>query len=203
MKITTTILIALATCSSHAAIIAFEAESGTLGSEFDPMQADADALGGLYITTETDNGGTIPGTDPFTASYSFDLDAGTYDVYVRGQIGPGNANDDSFYYAKAFGNADPTEVSDWQLMNGGFGLSIGSFGWSNVLTSTLVSSGGTVQWEIGAREDGFLIDSFAFVSTGQSVTDTELDNAVTAIPEPTTTALLGLGGLALILRRRR
>jgi hypothetical protein len=201
MKITTTILIALGTCSSHAAIIGFEAESGTLGSQFDPALTHAGALGGFYITTETNNGGSEPGTDPFTASYTFDLAAGTYDVYVRGlQTG---ANDDSFYYAKAFGDANPTDGADWQLMNGGFGVPSASFGWSNVLTSTLVSTGGTVQWEIGAREDGFLIDSFAFVSTGQSVTDTELDNAVTAVPEPSSTALLGLGGLALILRRRK
>ena len=70
----------------------------------------------------------------------------------------------------------------------------------------MTSAGGTVQWEIGAREDGFDMDAFALVSTGQSVTDIELDNAVTipvAVPEPSTTALLGLGGLALAFRRRK
>lgn len=187
LLLTSTAVVILAAGSVHAeTIIGFEAESGTLGSQFDPALANVDALGGFYITTETDNPGTIPGSDAFTASYTFDLPAGTYDVYVRGrQTG---ANDDSFYYAKAFGDADPTVADDWQLMNGGFGVPSTGFGWSNVLSSTLTSPGGTVVWEIGAREDGFLIDAFAFVPTGQSVTDTELDNAVT-VPETSSPTL--------------
>ena len=32
---------------------------------------------------------------------------------------------------------------------------------------------------------------------------TEIDFEGTAVPEPSTTALLGLGGLALIMRRRK
>jgi len=51
---------ALAAGSSHADIIAFEAESGTLGAEFDPAQVDAGALGGLSIRTETNNGVSAP-----------------------------------------------------------------------------------------------------------------------------------------------
>jgi len=200
--------LALTASSSHAAIIAFEAESGTLGSEFDPAQADAGALGGIYITTETNNQNnptsTSPNTDAFTTSYSLNVAAGTYDVYVRGRVGPDASNDDSFYYANAFGDADPTVTGDWQQINGagGFGVPSGSFGWSNALTATVTSAGGTVQWEIGARENGFDMDAFSLVSTGQSVTDAELDAAV-AVPEPSTTALLGLGGLALMLRRRK
>ena len=65
----------------------------------------------------------------------------------------------------------------------------------------MTSAGGAVTWEIGARENGFDMDAFALVTTGQVVTDAELDAAV-AVPEPSTTALLGLGGLALLLRRR-
>ena len=195
--------LALTASSSHAAIIAFEAESGTLGADFDPAQADAGALGGFYITTETDKTtGTNPETEARTVSYSLTVAAGTYDVYVRGRIGPNASNDDSFYYAKAFGDADPTVDAEWQPLQGSSGIPQGSFGWSNALGATVTSTGGTVQWEIGARENGFDMDAFALVSTGQSVTDAELDAAV-AVPEPSTTALLGLGGLALILRRRK
>jgi hypothetical protein len=74
---------------------------------------------------------------------------------------------------------------------------------------TITSAGGTVQWEIGAREDGFDIDAFALVSTGDDVGRSEtgestiLDNAVTTpIPEPASLAS-GLLGLALIASRRR
>jgi endo-1,4-beta-xylanase len=197
--------LALTASSSHAAIIGFEAESGTLGADFDPAQADAGALGGFYITTETEKiTGNNPETEARTVSYSLNVAAGTYDVYVRGRVGPGNANDDSFFYANAFGDADPTVTTDWQQINGmgSFGVPQVSFGWSSALTATVTSTGGTVQWEIGPREDGFDMDAFALVSTGQVVTDAELSAAV-AVPEPSTTALLGLGGLALILRRRK
>ena len=198
---------ALAVSSSHAAIVAFEAESGTLGSEFDPPLADAGALGGFYITTETDNGGSTPGSDAFTVSYSISVAADTYDVYVRARIGDGNPNDDSFYYAKSFADADPTASGDWHLGNGlsSTGIPVGStgpFGWGKMAGTVTSGAGGTVQWEIGAREDGFDMDAFALVTTGQVVTDAELDAAVT-IPEPSAAALLGLGGLALILRRRK
>ena len=194
---------ALAVSSSHAAIIAFEAESGTLGDDFDPAQADAGALGGFYITTETNGTGTAPGTEARTVSYSLTVPVGTYDVYVRARVGPGNPNDDSFFYANSFGDADPTASGDWVTLNGAnaAGVPIGSFGWSDALP-TVTSTGGTVQWEIGAREDGFDMDAFALVTSGQVVTDSELDAAV-AIPEPTTVALFGLGGLALLRRRRK
>lgn len=192
---------------AHAAIIGFEAESGTLGSEFDPAQSDVGALGGSYITTETNNvtpSGIAPNSDAFTVSYSLNVPAGTYNIYIRARIGNGDANDDSFHRAAAFGDANPTNAAHWVTSNGlsGFGIpkgSTGPFGWSTAL-GTITSPGGTVQWEIGAREDGFDIDAFAFVTQGQTVTASELDEAV-AIPEPASMALLGLGGL-LIARRR-
>jgi hypothetical protein len=200
--------------SAHAAtIIGFEAESGTLGANFDPTQSDAGALGGTYITTELDSTGSSPGSDDNTVNYSLNVAAGTYDVYVRARIGNNNANDDSFFWATSFGDADPTVTGDWEIENGlsGAGIPVGAtgpFGWSTVL-GTITSAGGTVQWEIGAREDGFDIDAFALVSTGDDVGRSEtgestiLDNAVTTpIPEPASLAS-GLLGLALIASRRR
>jgi endo-1,4-beta-xylanase len=201
-------VIAMAGSAHAATVIGFEAESGTLGSQFDPALADAAALGGFYITTETNNPVNAPGSDPFTVSYSLDVPAGTYDVYVRARIGNNNANDDSFFWASSFGDADPTVAGDWVIANGlgGENVPVGSsgpFGWSTP-RGTITSAGGTVQWEIGAREDGFDIDAFALVPTGQTVTATELDNAVTAteVPEPASLAM-GLVGLTLLAGRRR
>ena len=42
-----------------------------------------------------------------------------------------------------------------------------------------------------------------FIEPGQWMMITEVDFEGSAVPEPTTTALLGLGGLALIMRRRK
>jgi hypothetical protein len=180
----------IATNAVQADIIGFQAENGTLGSEFNPAQTDVDASGSQYITTETDNPEDRPGSDPFTVSYSVDVPAGTYDVYVRARVdASGSAGgNDSFFYANAFGNADPAVEGDWQLINSinsDYGVPVGTFGWSTALAATVTSAGGVVTWEIGAREDGFDIDAFAFVTTGQSVTATDLDNALGTAPTAT------------------
>jgi len=174
--------------AANADIIGFEAESGTLGADFDPALADATALGGFYITTESnESSANSPLTDVRTVSYSLTVPAGTYDVYVRARVAVHNA-DDSFFYAKAFGDADPAVDAEWQIENGPAGIPWAQpFEWSDALTSTVTSSGGTVQWEIGGREDGFDIDAFALVTTGQVVTDTELDDAVTSGLPPAAT----------------
>ena len=203
-RLTTGVLLVAIAGTSQSAIIGFEAESGSLGANFDPTQSNAGALSGTYITTEVNSTGTSPGSEDNTVIYSLNVAAGTYDVYVRARIGDNNANDDSFFWATSFGDASPTTSGDWKFENGlsGAGIPVGAsgpFGWSTA-RGTITSTGGTVQWEIGGREDGFDIDAFAFVTQGQSVTDTDLDNAV--IPEPSSLALLGLGGLMLARRRR-
>jgi len=172
-------LVGMTIGSANAQIIGFEAESGTLGADFDPALADATALGGFYITTESnESSANSPLTDVRTVSYSLTVPAATYDVYVRARIAVNNS-DDSFFYAKAFGDADPAVDADWQKENGPAGIPWAQpFEWSDALTSTVTSPGGTVQWEIGAREDGFDMDAFALVPTVQVVTDTELDDAV-------------------------
>jgi hypothetical protein len=193
--------------SANAAIFGFEAESGTLSPDYSSI-ADPTALGGgSYIEHATDNfanGASQPNTDAFTSSYELNLPAGTYDVYVRMRFA--DNGEDSFFVAKSFGDKDPTVTADWLKVEGttaGLGSSQTTFAWSDALVvTTLTSTGGAVTWEIGAREAGLDIDAFALVSTGQSVTDTDLDNAV-LVPEPASLALVGLGSLMFLGRRRQ
>ncbi|PXA05145.1 hypothetical protein DDZ13_04070 [Coraliomargarita sinensis] len=182
---------------SQATIFGFEAESGLLGSYFDPavtVAPDSGPLGDSYITTNTDNSSTTtqPIVEAATVSYTVNLPAGDYDLYARIQK-PSSGGDDSMYTAVAFGDADPAVDADWLLTNGHTafapGMTAGDWGWTIVL-DTLTSPGGTVTWEIGAREDGFNIDSFAFVAAGQDVgltasgQSTILDDAVTGGSPP-------------------
>lgn len=85
-----------------------------------------------------------------------------------------------------------------------------SGGGTLINTASAAASGGFNQIVLGSdvnagRNYGGLLDDVAIFDT--ALTETELDdirtNGITAVPEPSSTALLGLGGLALILRRRK
>ncbi len=194
----------------QAALIGWEAEDGssfsgtvsaTLGADFDPARSDAGALGSAYITTETDGlSSTTPGSDARTVSYTIDfVEAGTYDLYARLYIAEGSA-DDSMFYARAFGDADPTHDGGtgyigWCTVNGiADDYAAGRYHWINLSTyhspfgespsSFTVSSAGTLRWELGAREDGLWIDALAFGTSGETFTNAQLNTAVTGVPEP-------------------
>lgn len=195
----------------QAALIGWEAEDGssfsgtvsaTPGADFDPALSDAGALGGACITSETDGGGGSPGTDARTVSYSINfVEAGTYDLYARLLVVNGNA-DDSLFYAREFGDADPTHDGgtgyiSWCTVNGiDDDYAAGEYHWINLSTyyspygespsSFTVSRAGTLSWELGAREDGLWIDALAFGTSGETFTDAQLNTAVTGIPEPPT-----------------
>jgi hypothetical protein len=62
--------------------------------------------------------------------------------------------------------------------------------------------GDKVTIDVSALSDGRYF-KMVFVEDGQWTMLTEIDFEGAAVPEPTTTALLGLGGLALIMRRRK
>lgn len=194
--------------AAQAALIGWEAEDGTsasgtvsatLGAEFDPPLNDPGALGGAYITTETGSpSGNTPASDARTVSYSIDFtEAGTYDLYARLLVVQNNA-DDSLYYAREFGDADPTHdggtgLIGWCTVNGIWDdYGAGEYVWINLSTyaspfgespsSFTVGSAGTLNWELGGREDGLWIDALAFGTSGETFTDAQLDTAVRGIP---------------------
>ncbi len=81
---------------------------------------------------------------------------------------------------------------------------VGIFSGSNIFTNS--TGVGTVLWEY-KKSDGLGLD---FRTSGNAsgqmaiIADSlEVTYIYTAVPEPSSTALLGIGGLALMLRRRR
>ena len=96
----------------------------------------------------------------------------------------------------AYTGGDATFVLvDTELFGGTYANNGGGFGTINTITNTAVNSWGggydvTYDQSLfdGDDDDGF---------TGQ------ITLTLTAVPEPSSTALLGLGGLALMLRRKR
>jgi len=203
----TLITLLTAAVSANAAIVGFEAESGTLGANFDPAIADAAALGGEYITTEVNQGGIVA-ANIVTYSVNF-AETGTYDLYGKIYIGAQGALDDSFFYGSDFATTPSITV------NGLDGVATEAYVWVNfsVETGTFGGTGVTFTvaagdltsdptFQIAGREDGLRFDAFAFGTTGETFSDAQLDAAV--IPEPGTYALLaGCFALASVMIRRR
>jgi endo-1,4-beta-xylanase len=188
-----------------------EAESGQLGSHFSILD-DADVT---YITTTVDFSGstTSPEDTARIATYQVTFDApGYYYLYVRVRVGPGGFNDDSFFYARGFGEKSDTASADWVFVNGlasaGFSDSSdvvsgpgsggsGVWKWVNLSKNTFTEVPGdsfyvgsdslTKTFQIGSREDGLGIDKFAFGKSTLYFTVGNLDNGepgFTEIPEP-------------------
>lgn len=211
----------IVTHDASAALVGFEAESGTLGAEFDPAIADGAALGGAYITTETTGGGSSPSSADHVVTYSVTFgEAGTYDLYARiyiGPDGPGGGNDDSMHYADGFGAKGSATAGDWITVNGlpeagvpneqyvwvNLSEETGNFGETGV---TFVVPGGslTQTFQIGAREDGLRFDAIAFGTSTDTFTDSQLDASTASVTIPTPAALpSALGLLALLAMRCR
>ena len=190
------------------AIVTFEAESGTLGSNF--TNGTDGAIQFISISTDTVNPGN-PGNANRVAAYSVTFPAaGTYKLYGRVRVGPtgGGGNDDSFFYGNGFGAKSATLDADWILNNN---LNVGGFTSSNDVVSGNGSAGVSVwKWvnlsdytgstgetpisftvpegnltqsfQIGARENGFDMDKFAFGTTGLSFTVSNLDTGTLPLP---------------------
>lgn len=127
------------TSTTSAAIVAFPAESGTLGTNWESVANGANtttypaavsgALTGSVITPLTNDGGSGPGDAGQLVTYSVTLAADTYDIWARLYVNPaGNQSganstsqgtgEDSFYVGVDFGTFLPN-ASDSQTVNGG------------------------------------------------------------------------------------
>lgn len=189
--------------------IIVEAESGTLGAQF---QVAADGAT-QYATIVGTVGGFNPTTVDRTIAYSVTFpSAGTYELYARLRVGPQTFSDDSFYYANGFGAKNPASDADWILANGlaapvGYTLAAdkvvgGGSAQSNVwkwvklsafdggeppVAGFVVPADALVQtFQIAGREDGLFIDKLAFGRQGVFFTVFDLDNGLpgTTVPPP-------------------
>ncbi|MEJ2506578.1 MAG: LamG domain-containing protein, partial [Ignavibacteriaceae bacterium] len=99
-----------------------EAESGQLCSNFSVQ----DAGDVTYITTTTNYTGlSSPGDTSRIATYNVTfIDPGYYYLYVHLRVGSGNFDDDSYFYARGFGEKNDTASADWVFNNG-----LASAGW--------------------------------------------------------------------------
>src|SRR5262249_23468197 len=110
------ILLSTARSATAAGIVVFEAESGTLGSNFTNGTESATQF--ISISTDTVNAGN-PGNANRVATYTVNFpEAGTYNLFGRMRVGPGGFNDDSMFYGNGFGAKSSATDTDWQLVNG-------------------------------------------------------------------------------------
>ena len=99
--------------------IIVEAESGTLGGDFEAVTIDTPTTTYITITTDYTAGDPAwPGAER-TASYEVTFpDSGWYDLYLRLRVGPNQFDDDSFFLGTEFGECDPANGDDWTIVNG-------------------------------------------------------------------------------------
>jgi len=180
--------------------VIIEAESGQQGSSFTVAQDGAIT----YATTSvsyTGQSGPEAATSMITYQVTFQ-EPGTYNLFARLRVGPGGANDDSFFAAKGFGSKTNTDASGWVMVNGlsgagfvdskGIVNEVGTAGsevwkWVNVTKNyfpniatdnpfVVTADGLTKTFQIGSREDGLFIDKLAFGKADLFFTVANLDN---------------------------
>lgn len=195
------IIIVFGAFSGGAASVTFEAESGSLGSEF--TNGMDGVVQFISISTDTVNSGN-PGNASRVATYTVTFPtAGTYQLYARIRTGPDAFNDDSLFYGNGFGTQDLANNAGWMLVNGlagaGFsgatdvvtgGGTLGSGMWKWINLSQFTSQAGfavsagnlTQTFQIGARENGLSLDKFVFGTAGYSFTVSNLDNGTDGTP---------------------
>jgi hypothetical protein len=200
--------------------IAFEAEIGDIDNSFDTAlfgwEVDgvttplAGASGGSLVVATEDSTTAAPSN-----TITFDIDftkTGNYNTWFRvayttqdyEDSRDSGANNDSFHYES--GSIDDMTLS-WTTMNS-IPISISAWAWVNGSSIASVGTAGASSWLVSNREDGLVLDRIVLVHSDETATVSAafldgLSNNATAVPEPSSTVFLGLGGLALILRRRR
>ncbi len=191
------VLSALPFLHAQNAPVVVEVENGAVGSDF----AVAPTGDGAYITITTDGSLNIPENAARIVTLEVTFPAAqAYDLYVRLRVGPGAANDDSFFYGNGFGEKFPTSPDDWvrannlhavgyagpgQVVDGAGATSTGVWKWINLSEFTMdeppvvfdVPAGALTQtFQIGARENGLDIDKVAFARADYYYTVSNLDN---------------------------
>ena len=185
-----------ARAQSAISLVKFEAESGALGSDF----AVSNSTSPAYITITTDGAGNSPSNAARVATYTVTFPAAdTYQLYAHVLVEPGGFSDDSMFYGNGFGIKNPTNSSDWILVNG-----LGGVGFNN--PTNIVTGGGTLgsgvwKWinlslfapgpaftvtttnlaqtfQIAARENGLDMDAFVFGSSSYTYTVSNLNAGV-------------------------
>jgi len=191
--------------SGYSASVKLEAESGTRGADYAIGTNGATQYIYPTSTSTASNPGTAARVVTFTVTFP---EAGTYDLYARVQVGPGGANDDSFFYGNGFGSKSPTNNADWILCNNlstvGFtnasdivtgGGTAGNqvWKWINLsefnggqtpITFTVTAGNLTQTFQIGAREDGLYLDAFVFGTANYTFTVADLDAGAGGNPPP-------------------
>lgn len=168
------------------------------------------ALASATSTTSISVGTAIAADDYFSVTigadsgYYMDLDSITLDYGYTNNSGPFGTKDLKAYVFSSFtgfvdaGDILGSEVIETTVDNN----SLQYPGGSPSLTVDLsaygyVWSGGAIEFRIYLADD---TNNSAYVHRIDNVT---LNGIVAAVPEPSSTALLGLGSLALMLRRKR
>lgn len=206
--------VALGAATASAASIGYEAEWGTpapVVSHTYNVITDPAASGGEAI--EPDGADFGFGTANATMTYVVEFpEAGNYNLFVR--LRRATDNTDTFDF-----RVSTSELRDTPITNGNFVALTGSF--ASVTNSAYsivnalqdvtpvslgfngqnfypIAAAGAREFQISNRNDNVIIDAFVF-STESSLTEEQFLAAI--IPEPASLALLGLGGLALLVRR--
>ena len=188
--------------------LGFVAAAHTSGSSGGPFDSNTSAAGKFYTGDTSGSGETFRGAGKYAApaSITFTDRSGTYALFNTVDISAYNSstltldldsnkngtNDSMFVRLFLDGSATGIDLltintDDTETLGAGTTFSSGTltYNFDDAVTSAQLFIG----FRIDDNNDFFTLDNVSFDGT--------------AVPEPTTTALLGLGGLALILRRRK
>ncbi len=186
-------------------LVVAELEDGDIGNEWN-TETSGDVT---YVTISTNGTQTHPERAERIITLQITFQAtGTYDLYARINVGPAGADDDSFFNGNGFGTKSPTSEADWIRVNnlnsvgytspdaivGGSG-NAGSNIWKWINLSEFMGDEIPIAFDvqetasplilqIGAREDGLLLDKIAFAPADQPVTVAALDGMEIEETEP-------------------
>jgi hypothetical protein len=214
MSLAATIATVAIAGSAHAAIavtgggfenptLSATTQPGDIPNWFDSTQQYADWHNSTgYTSTGSQSAflSNFSSTDGYMYQSLGTLEAGTTSLdwsfdQVRYSLGLTTAGtaDVRFFYGAGGGAGEGVDIDTLGLTQIGSTVSIPTHGGSDQFRSgsvdvSSVSAGSTIWMDFTRTSGWFLIDNVSVTAN---------------VPEPSTTALLGLGGLALILRRRK